>query len=172
MANVLTLNQPFVTTATGDNTFTIPSSGLYSVQVSGSVQSAIATGDGAGSGTGLGAGKGGGTLSGFAVGGSSGAGAGGQGFGPDTSGYQQPPAAGSNQTVGPAVSSGMVIIVKQNGATVFTMPTLSPTQETFQFKFGFLAAAADAMIVNLTSATSSDLVPNSFKVTIALNQGL
>lgn len=68
--------------------------------------------------------------------------------------------------------SGISIVVKNNGSTVFTAPTLSPTQGAIQFKYGFLATAADAISVVLSSAVAFDSQLNTVKSTITIGQGL
>jgi hypothetical protein len=170
---ILILNQPYVNVGLDTVTYTAPSAGLYNVTFSATVPQALATGSGSGSGQGLGAGKGGGTLGGFALGGGGlGDGAVGQAFGADLSGYQQPPAAGSNQVSGAAVSSALSVLVKVNGATVYTMASLSPTQSASQFKYGMSLNAADVVTVVLSSANASDSSLNGLISQIAVNQGL
>jgi hypothetical protein len=170
---ILLLNQPQVFNGLGTLTFTVPTTAQYNVAMSTTVPEALPTGSGAGSGQGLGSGKGGGTLSGFAVGGGGlGDGARGSAFGPDLSGYQQPPLAGSNQTSGPAISSGLLVLVKVNGSTVYTMPALSAQQSAAQFKFDLQLNAADVVTVVLSSAVATDSALNALKSLISINQGL
>lgn len=172
MANYLLLNQPQVFNGLGTLTFTVPTTGNYNVQFQCTVPEALATGDGAGSGTGLGSGVGGGTLYGFAVGGAGTShGAKGQGFGTDTSGYNQPPSYGSNQTSGSAVSSALSVLVKDNGSTIFTAPTLTATQSSMQFKKSFQATAGHSITVVLSSVNASDAVKNGVVSTTSISQG-
>lgn len=171
MANYLLVNQTQVFNGLGTLTFTVPTTGAYNVQFQTTVPEALATGDAAGSGTGLGAGTGGGGT-GF-TGGDLGTGHGGvgQGFGTGNS-YQQPPASGSNETSGAAVNSALVVLVKNNGATVFTAPTLTATQSSLQFKYSFLATAADSVTVVLSSVNASDNALNGVTSNISIGQGL
>ncbi len=155
MANYLLLNQPQVFNGLGTLTFTVPSTGNYNVQVSATVPEAVPTGDGAGSNTGLGSGTGGGGE-GFTSGDLGlGHGGVGQGFGAGN-GYQQPPAYGSNETMGSPVSSGVSIVVNDNGTPIFTAPTLSATQSAQQFKYSFQATSGHSITVVLASSTASD----------------
>lgn len=175
MANpILILNQPQVFVGLGTLNYTVPSTGagLYSVVVSSTVPTAIATGDGAGSNTGLGSGAGGGDAAGFARGGLGlGNGGVGQSVG-SNSGYNQPPAYGSNQTSGPAISSSLSITVTQNGSTIYTSNTIAPTQGQLQFKQIINAANNDAIAVVLSSSNANDTVPlNALLSTISIQQG-
>lgn len=174
MANILFLNQPYVSVGLSTYTFTIPSAGLYTVVFESTIPQADPTGDGAGSGQGLGSGKGGGDQYGFAKGGGGlGTGSQGDGFGPDNSGYQQPPAAGSNATSGPAIESSLVVLVKQNGSTVLTAPAIAvPDQSNLRFKLTLNCAAADAIEIDMTSSNAADNLLNSLKTSAAINQGL
>lgn len=172
MANFLVLNQPQVFVGLGTLTYTVPTTGQYSVVFQTTVPEAVATGDGAGSGTGLGSGSGGGDTYGFAGGGAGTShGAVGQGFGASPNNYQQPPAYGSNETSGPAVTSSLVVVVKNGASTIYTAPTLTATQSAYQFNFGFQATAADVITVVLTSANANDTQLNSVKSTVAIQQG-
>lgn len=108
MAEVLLLNQPFVTAGLDTLNFTIPSSGLYNVHVE---------------------------LT------------------------EVPP-------------TGLSVVVKKNTVTQFTAPAISPTQIAQQFKFGFLAAAADAISVVISSAAAIDSVANNVKSVVTIGQGL
>lgn len=176
MANNLFLNQAQVFNGLGTLTYTVPAgtaTQLYSVQVTTSVPEAVATGDGAGSGTGLGSGAGGGDVTGFARGGNgSGTGGVGQGFGPVANNYPQPPLYGSNETTGPAVTSGLSVVVNKNGSPVYTMPTLAVVQSAAKFKTApFQLAAADVVTVVLSSAVATDTTLNGLTSTIAIQQG-
>lgn len=68
--------------------------------------------------------------------------------------------------------TGLSAVIKQNSSTVFTAPTITATQIAQQFKFGFLAAAADAIQVVISSSTAIDLVANNVKATVTIQQGL
>lgn len=107
MSQILNLNSPFMLTGLDTLTFTIPSTGLYSVQVQST---------------------------------------------------EVPP-------------SGIVIVVKQNGSTVYTAPTLTPTQGAVQFRQVFNFTAADAIQVVLSSGSAIDSVANNVKSTIYIQQG-
>ena len=67
--------------------------------------------------------------------------------------------------------SGVTVLVKQNGATIFTAPTLGQTQGAFQFKFSFLGTAADAISVVISSALAIDAVINNVKSIVSIGQG-
>jgi hypothetical protein len=121
--------------------------------------------------TGYGAGAGGGDAAGMARGGlGTSDGAVGQGFGPNNSGYQQPPTdIHSSQTTGPAVSSGLVVTILDGVTLLYTSPTLSPTQSSLEFKYSLQATAADSITIVFTSSNASDanLVAN-----VSIGQGL
>jgi hypothetical protein len=107
---------------------------------------------------------------GFSAGGLAlGNGAKGQGFGAVPNNYNQPSPQGSNATSGPAVSSSLVILVKQNGSTVFTAPAISPTQSALQFNFDLLCALNDALQVVLSSSNPSDELLNSVQSTVSIS---
>ncbi len=171
MANYLILNQPQVFNGLGTLTYTVPTTGNYNVQVQLTVPEATATGYAAGSNQGLGSGTGGGGE-GF-TGGDLGTGHGGvgQGFGAGNS-YQQPSAQGSNQTSGSAVSSGVSVVVNNNGSPIFTAPALVAGQSALQFKYSFQATAADSITVVLASSTASDKGLNGVLSTTSIGQGL
>jgi poly(3-hydroxybutyrate) depolymerase len=171
MANYLILNQSQVFNGLGTLTYTVPTTGQYNVSVQVTVPEAVATGSFAGSNQGLGSGTGGGGE-GF-TGGDLGTGHGGvgQGFGAGN-GYQQPSSQGSNQTSGSAVSSGVSILVKKNGSTIFTAPAFVAGQSALQFKYGFLATAADSITVVIASSTGSDNGLNGVTSNVSISQGL
>ncbi len=172
MANYLITNQPQVFNGLGTLTYTVPTTGNYNVQYQVTVPEAVATGDGAGSGQGLGSGVGGGKLAQFSLGGGGTSdGSVGQGFGSDSSGYNQPPSYGSNATSGAAVSSGVSVVVKQNGSTIYTMPSLTATQSAAQFKYSFQATAADSITVVIASSTASDEGLNGVQSIVSVGQG-
>jgi len=171
MANYLILNQPQVFNGLGTLTYTVATTGNYNVQCQITVPEAVATGSFAGSGQGLGSGTGGGGE-GF-TGGDLGTGHGGvgQGFGAGNS-YQQPSAQGSNQTSGSAVASGVSVLVKKNGSTIFTTPTFAPSKSAIQFKYGFQATAADSITVVIASSTASDNGLNGVTSITSIGEGL
>ena len=171
----LTLEQPQVAVGLNTYTYTVPSGagGIYNVKFQGTfpLTSPISSSN-AGSGQGLGAGVGGGTLGGFALGGGgAGDGAVGQGFGADTSGYQQPPAAASNVTNTAAVNSGASVLVKQNGGTVYTAPALVGNDTTLEFRYSQLFAAADVITIVVASSAAIDTPLNVIKTTCSIGQG-
>jgi len=171
MANYLILNQNQVFNGLGTLTFTIPTTGQYNVQCQITVPEAVPTGSGAGSNKGLGSGTGGGGE-GF-TGGDLGTGHGGvgQGFGA-SNGYQQPSAQGSNQSSGAAISSGVSVLVKNNGSTIYTAPAFAVAQSALQFKFGFAATAADSITVVIGSSTASDNNLSGVTSNVSVGQGL
>lgn len=172
MPNVLLVNQPFVSVGLGSTQITVPSAGIYNVNFSATVPSALPTGDGAGSGTGLGSGAGGGDQAGFARGGlGTGSGGVGQGFGPNVSGYPQPLASGSNQTSGAAISSGLVVTITKNASLIYTSPVLAVTQGEVGFRASFPFATSDAVVILLASANANDSQLNTVKSITTFGQG-
>lgn len=171
MANYLILNQNQVFNGLGTLTFTVPTTGSYNVQVQITVPAAPPIDGGAGSGVGLGSGTGGGGE-GF-VGGDLGTGHGGvgQGFGAGNS-YQQPSSQASNVVVSAATTSGISILVKNNGSTIFTAPALALAQSALQFKYSFLATAADSITVVIASSTASDNGLSGVTSNVSIGQGL
>ena len=94
----------------------------------------------------------------------------------DTLNYTIPSGAGGLYNVRVQLTevppTGLSVLIKQNGSTIFTAPSISPTQIAQQFKFGFLAAAADAISVVISSASAIDSVANNVKSTVSIGQGL
>jgi len=170
MANYLILNQPQVFNGLGTLTYTVTTTGNYNVQVQASYSAWAQEGSGAGSGKGLGSGAGGGGE-GF-TGGDLGTGYGGvgQGFGAGN-GYQQPPSYGSNQTSIAGASSGLSILVKKNGSTIYTADSPGAAQSAQQFKYSFQAAANDVITVVFASSTASDNVTNAVVSNVSIGQG-
>lgn len=72
----------------------------------------------------------------------------------------------------PGVTSGLTITVTQNGSTIYTAPALTAHNKGINFTFQFLAAASDAIVVALTSATANDAKLNMIKTTVSINQFL
>ena len=68
--------------------------------------------------------------------------------------------------------SGVSVVVKQNSTTVYTAPTLSPTQIAQQFRYFQNYSAGDVISVILSSSTPIDLVANNVKATVAVGQGM
>lgn len=170
MANYLITNQNQVFNGLGTLTYTVPTTGNYNVVAQVTVPAAWPIDDGAGSGVGLGSGTGGGGE-GF-TGGDLGLGHGGvgQGFGTGNS-YQQPSSQPSNVVVFSPVSSGVSVLVKKNGSTIYTAPAFAFKQSALQFKFGFQATAADSITVVLASATASDNQLSGVTSNVSVGQG-
>jgi hypothetical protein len=172
MANVLQLNQSQIFNGLGTLTFTVPITGTYSVGAQVTVPQAIATGDGAGSGKGPGSGAGGGDATGFSVGGvADDTGGVGHGFGPVANVYPQPPLYGSNQTSGSAVSSGVSVVVNDNGSPVYTAPAFAAAQSALQFKTGFQFTAGHTITVVLASSTLTDEQTSGVTSNVFIQQG-
>ena len=72
--------------------------------------------------------------------------------------------------------SGISILVKKNGSTIFTAPALAIAQGAIQFKFGFSAVATDAISVVISSSQTGpsaiDNQLNTVKSTVYIQQGL
>lgn len=95
----------------------------------------------------------------------------GQGFGAGN-GYQQPPAyVQSSQTTGPAIASGLSIVINQNGSPVYTAPSISPTQGAFKMRQPFNFSSGDTITVVLSSSTLSDEALNSIVSNISIGTG-
>lgn len=69
------------------------------------------------------------------------------------------------------VPSSVAILVKNNGSTVYTAPTLSPTQGALQFKYAQLYAASDVLTVVVSSGAAIDNKLNTVQVTCAVGLG-
>lgn len=171
MANILFLNQPQVFNGLGTLTYPVVTTGQYNVRFSITVPEAVAQGSEAGSGKGLGSGTGGGGE-GFTKGDQGpGEGGVGQGFGAGNN-YQQPSSQPSNQVAGPSVSSGVSILVKKNGGTIFTAPSFAFEQSALQFKYGFQADEGDEITVVIASASASDNGLNGVQSIVSIGEGL
>ena len=140
------------------------------MQVQSTFPQAYPTGSSAGSGKGLGSGVGGGGE-GF-TGGDLGLthGGVGQGFGASNN-YQQPSSQPSNQTSGSAVSSGLSILVKKNGSTIYTATSPAFAQSALQFKYSFQATAADSITIVFSSSTASDNKLSGVSSNVSIGQG-
>ncbi len=172
MANYLILNKPQVFNGLGTLSYVVTTTGQYNVSMSITVPEAMPVGDGAGSGTGLGSGQATQTSEDFSDG-DLGAGYGGTGLGfTKQVDYPQPSAQGSNETLGSAVSSGVSVLVKDNGSTIFTAPTIQFQQSAMQFKYGFQATAGHTITVVLASSTASDNGLNGVESIISIGEGL
>ena len=124
-----------------------------------------------GNGSGYGAGAGGG-AEGFSAGDQGlGEGGVGQGFGP-SNGYQQPPAYTNTPTSVAGISSSLVMLVKDNGSTVFTAPVVSPTQGSAQWRTSLVVTSGHTITVVFTSANANDNTLNAIKSNISIGQGL
>lgn len=180
--SILQLNQNFIQNGLGTLTFTVPATILngpavlntiFAVSCQTTVQSALGTDTGAGSAIpGHGAGAGGGDIDGFAAGGSGlGLGAKGQGFGPVPNNYTQPLAYVTRPVLNTPVSSALSIVVKQNGTTVYTAPTLTPTQSSLQFTTQLLCTAGDVITVVFASSNASDNTLNGIQSNVSIFAG-
>lgn len=70
--------------------------------------------------------------------------------------------------------SGISILIKKNGSTIFTVPieTLSPTQSFVKYTTPLTKLAdADAITVVVASSEAVDNLLNTVKVTCAIQQG-
>lgn len=96
--------------------------------------------------------------------------------GTDTLTYTVPSGAGGLYYVAVQFTevppSGISVIVKQGSSTVFTAPSVSPTQIAQQFKYSQIFAAADVISVVLSSSSAIDKVANNVKATVAVGQGM
>jgi hypothetical protein len=187
MATILTVEQTQTNLGISTLTCNIPSTGIYNVKVFAEVYKAAQQGADAGAGSDKGLGVSGG-VSGIAASlppTALGQGGLGLGFGGSVTdgatglinGYGATGIA--NASVIPvndivpnsiaAVSSALVILVKKNGATIFTAPTLSDVQRSVQFQFVFAATAADVITIVPSSANASDA---SVRITASVGAGL
>ena len=69
------------------------------------------------------------------------------------------------------VSSSLSIVVKKNGSTIFTAPTLTPTQDQVEFKFSFQATAADSITVVFDSSNANDKTLQAIIANVSVGQG-
>ena len=67
--------------------------------------------------------------------------------------------------------SGLSVLVKNNGSTIFTAPTITPTQIAQQFRVAFQAVANDVITVVLASSEQIDNNLNTVKSTIYVGGG-
>lgn len=70
--------------------------------------------------------------------------------------------------------SGLSLVVNKNASPVYTSPVVTPTQETFQFRFDLLLADADVVTVvaSSTGSLANDLLLNSVKINTSIDKGL
>jgi len=72
--------------------------------------------------------------------------------------------------------SGLSVVIKKNGSTIYTSPALGIAQIGQQLKFGFSAVATDAISVIISSsqvgAPALDNQLNTVKSTVYIQQGL
>lgn len=128
--------------------------------------------DGAsGNGSGYGSGSGGGTLGGFALGGGASAGSKGEGFGAASSGYPQPPAYTNTPTSYAGILSTLSVVVKQNGTTVYTAPTIEGDQSEVKFQVAFPATAADSITIVFSSSLAADEALNAIQAVCSVGSG-
>lgn len=68
--------------------------------------------------------------------------------------------------------SGLSIVVKDNGSTIFTAPVITPTQSAIQFKAGvFSLTAAHVITVVLASSAAVDSALNNVKSIVSIGEG-
>lgn len=67
--------------------------------------------------------------------------------------------------------SGVSVAVKKNTVTIFTAPTITPTQAAQQFKYATSYAAADVIDVVISSASAIDSEKNNVKTNVSIGQG-
>lgn len=67
--------------------------------------------------------------------------------------------------------TSLAVVVQQNGSTVFTAPTPSPTQSAIQFQYDLNCAISDTVAVVLTSSNQQDLVLNNIVTTCQIMNG-
>lgn len=171
----LVLNQNYIQTGLGTLTFTVPativngpavSNVIFNVRCQVTVPSAVASGNGSGSSRDLGLGATGGTQ-GIGQGSNLSLGNGGTGLGFGGSATDNAAAAITYS----AVASGLSVVVKQNGTTVYTAPTITPTQGALQFTTPLLCNAADSITVVFASSTASDETLNAIQANVSIENG-
>lgn len=103
----------------------------------------------------------------------SGAGAVGQGFGPASDGYQQPPVDVHSNPQGAAISSSLVatVVNTTTSTTLLTAPSLSPSQGALEAKVNFQAAAGNVITITYSSSAASDNILNGVKSITTIQQG-
>jgi hypothetical protein len=178
----LQLGQNTVQVGLGTLTFTVPAtvSSLntpvvnipFSVRCQVSVPNAAQQGSQSGSGLDGGNGASGGKQ-GIGQGSNLSLGNGGLGLG-SGAGASSDDASLSGYPQASAVNSGLSIVVKQNGTTVFTAPAF-PTasrQGALQFKTTLLCNAADVLTVVFSSSTASDEQLQGINANVSVQQGM
>lgn len=69
--------------------------------------------------------------------------------------------------------SSLVVLVKKNGSTVFTAPSIaSPSQSSMQFKTDIQCVAADVITVVYSSSAAIDNQLNSVQSVLSIGQGM
>ncbi len=68
-------------------------------------------------------------------------------------------------------SSGLTIVVKQNGTTRSTSDTPSPTQTHIDFSTQLMCASGDVITVIAASTNDEEKNSNTVKVTLSIDQG-
>jgi hypothetical protein len=166
MSNTLQLNKPYVNVGLDTMTYTVATAGNYNVNVQANVPSAVASGGGSGTARDLGLGQ----LGGYEGIGSVPAtslGQGGTGLGCLGSNTDGSAAAVSYS----AVTSGLSIVVNQNGSPIYTSTAPTVSQSALQFKVSFTASATDVITVVLSSSNANDEQLNTVKSTVSIGQG-
>ncbi len=167
MSNTLILNKPFVSTGLTAVTLTIPSTGLYSVKVQVFVPQSVDVGSGSGTGQDGGLGMKGG-FPGDGVNAQLGTGQGHTGLGcsgTNTDGAVVPPVASV------VITSGISIIVAQNGSTKYTSTAFTPSQSEQKFKVDLSCTAADVILITPSSSTATDNTLNGLKFIYTVQEG-
>ncbi len=67
--------------------------------------------------------------------------------------------------------TGLTLILKQNGTTIYTSPVFGQTQTALQVKFDFQATAADVIEFEFTSTVTEDAALNVIQAVIQVGQG-
>lgn len=67
--------------------------------------------------------------------------------------------------------SGLAIVVKDNGSTVYTAPSVTPTQSALQFRKAFQFTSGHSVTVVLSSAEAVDAAYNNVKSIITIQEG-
>ena len=69
-------------------------------------------------------------------------------------------------------TSGLSVVVKQNGTTIFTSTALTATQNHFEVKVPINGMAADAISVVIASSTAIDQAPQTVKSIVTVSGGM
>jgi hypothetical protein len=179
LANTLLLNQQFQSVGLPSYTYTVTSAGLYNVIAQVTMPQATSTGASAGTGISTNNNPANFTWDGGygMLGGYSGAGSGAQ-LGPGQGnlglGSGQTTLDGAQNSVqnGAAVTSGVSIVIQQNGSTKYTSTAPTVTQSALQFKYDLSCATSDVITVTFSSSNSNDSQLQAVKSVVAIQQGI